>query len=110
MMMQARQQRAAFKALNTARRFSTSSTLAARSPFTPAQSNTTKTKKETTKRDASTAAVAQPRATPVPAFNRDNGRPQQHKPQEMDHTFVGMTGGEIFHEMMLRHDVKHVCM
>jgi len=26
----------------------------------------------------------------------------------MDHSFVGMKGGEIFHEMMLRHDVKHV--
>lgn len=27
----------------------------------------------------------------------------------MDHSFVGMKGGEIFHEMMLRHNVKHVC-
>jgi acetolactate synthase-1/2/3 large subunit len=27
---------------------------------------------------------------------------------EMDDSFVGMSGGEIFHEMMLRHDVKHV--
>jgi acetolactate synthase-1/2/3 large subunit len=27
----------------------------------------------------------------------------------MDHSFVGMTGGQIFHEMMLRHGVKHVC-
>lgn len=26
----------------------------------------------------------------------------------MDESFVGMSGGEIFHEMMLRHDVKHV--
>ncbi|KAF9583492.1 Acetolactate synthase, mitochondrial [Lunasporangiospora selenospora] len=25
-----------------------------------------------------------------------------------DHSFVGMSGGQIFHEMMLRHDVKHV--
>lgn len=23
-------------------------------------------------------------------------------------SFVGMTGGQIFHEMMLKHDVKHV--
>lgn len=23
--------------------------------------------------------------------------------------FIGKTGGEIFHEMMLRHNVKHVC-
>jgi acetolactate synthase I/II/III large subunit len=26
----------------------------------------------------------------------------------LDHTFVGLSGGQIFHEMMLRHDVKHV--
>ncbi|KAK2067641.1 hypothetical protein P8C59_001363 [Phyllachora maydis] len=26
----------------------------------------------------------------------------------MDESFIGKTGGEIFHEMMLRHDVKHV--
>lgn len=26
----------------------------------------------------------------------------------MDHSFVGKSGGEIFHEMMLRHEVKHV--
>jgi hypothetical protein len=25
------------------------------------------------------------------------------------HSFIGKTGGEIFHEMMLRHDVKHIC-
>ncbi|KAI8357324.1 large subunit of biosynthetic type acetolactate synthase [Choanephora cucurbitarum] len=29
-------------------------------------------------------------------------------PVETDDSFVGMSGGEIFHEMMLRHDVKHV--
>ncbi|KAI9317618.1 large subunit of biosynthetic type acetolactate synthase [Dichotomocladium elegans] len=27
---------------------------------------------------------------------------------EMDDSFVGMSGGEIFHEMMLRHNVKHI--
>lgn len=26
----------------------------------------------------------------------------------MDHSFVGMTGGQIFHEMMLRQGVKHI--
>lgn len=34
---------------------------------------------------------------------------QPFRQPEMDHSFVGMKGGEIFHEMMLRHDVKHVC-
>ncbi|KUJ22228.1 acetolactate synthase [Mollisia scopiformis] len=26
----------------------------------------------------------------------------------MDESFIGKTGGEIFHEMMIRHDVKHI--
>jgi len=26
----------------------------------------------------------------------------------VDESFIGKTGGEIFHEMMLRHDVKHI--
>nr|UEC27496.1 acetolactate synthase catalytic subunit [Verticillium dahliae] len=30
------------------------------------------------------------------------------KAPEMDESFIGKTGGEIFHEMMLRHNVKHV--
>lgn len=34
--------------------------------------------------------------------------PASAPPQQMDHTFVGKNGGEIFHEMMLRHDVKHI--
>jgi acetolactate synthase-1/2/3 large subunit len=29
-------------------------------------------------------------------------------PALLDHSFVGMSGGEIFHEMMLRHNVKKV--
>ncbi|KAI9710025.1 MAG: Acetolactate synthase, mitochondrial [Chrysothrix sp. TS-e1954] len=63
---------------------------------------------------AAPATVPQSRPAPSPAFNRDTARRnepsplQPYKPQEMDHTFVGMTGGEIFHEMMLRQQVKHV--
>ena len=34
---------------------------------------------------------------------------QPFRQPEMDHSFVGMKGGEIFHEMMLRHGVKHIC-
>lgn len=33
---------------------------------------------------------------------------QKNNAVEMDDSFVGMTGGEIFHEMMLRHNVKHI--
>jgi acetolactate synthase I/II/III large subunit len=28
--------------------------------------------------------------------------------EPLDHSFVGMSGGQIFHEMMVRHGVKHV--
>ncbi|KAJ7920778.1 thiamine diphosphate-binding protein [Mycena leptocephala] len=47
-----------------------------------------------------TAAPAAP--TPAP----HNYGPPPNEP--LDHSFVGLSGGEIFHEMMLRHDVKHV--
>ncbi|KAL2267828.1 hypothetical protein VTJ83DRAFT_5105 [Remersonia thermophila] len=30
------------------------------------------------------------------------------KKSDVDESFIGMTGGEIFHEMMLRHGVKHI--
>ncbi|KAI9477851.1 MAG: large subunit of biosynthetic type acetolactate synthase [Benjaminiella poitrasii] len=33
---------------------------------------------------------------------------KKHSAVKMDDSFVGMSGGEIFHEMMLRHQVKHV--
>ncbi|KAJ7644382.1 thiamine diphosphate-binding protein [Roridomyces roridus] len=48
--------------------------------------------------------VPQGTAAPTPA-------PQNYGPppnELLDHSFVGLTGGEIFHEMMLRHDVKHI--
>jgi len=31
-----------------------------------------------------------------------------HRDTPLDHSFVGKTGGDIFNEMMLRHDVKHI--
>lgn len=52
------------------------------------------------------------RTVPSPAFNREDSKLQPLQPYrqpEMDHTFVGKNGGEIFHEMMLRQGVKHVC-
>ncbi|MBW0521490.1 hypothetical protein O181_061205 [Austropuccinia psidii MF-1] len=63
------------------------------------------------------------RPIPSPAFqqepipinsNETNLQPLHHvKPsiadhESMDHSFIGMSGGQIFHEMMLRHNVKHV--
>lgn len=39
-----------------------------------------------------------------------NGRdiPLAHSNAALDHSFVGLSGGQIFHEMMLRHGVKQI--
>ncbi|KAF2863868.1 acetolactate synthase [Piedraia hortae CBS 480.64] len=61
----------------------------------------------------STKRFAQ-RAGPGPAFNRNDVKAREiyplrpHVQPEMDHSLVGLTGGEIFHEMMLRQGVKHI--
>lgn len=111
--MQARNSSKAFQAIARARRFSTTAPAAAQSPYRPQSKPQTP---EHAKRGQSTAAAVPASATArgMPAFNRENYKDVQplspYKPhQEMDHSFVGMNGGEIFHEMMLRHDVKHVC-
>jgi len=112
-MMQARNSSKAFQAIARARRFSTTTPAAAQSPYRPQSKTQTPTD---AKRGQSTAAAVPAAAASraMPAFNRENYRDVQplspyKSHQEMDHSFVGMNGGEIFHEMMLRHDVKHVC-
>lgn len=116
-MIQARAPRRALQCLPRARPFSTTSIAAAKSPFRQAvQTTSLKNASETGKREQSTAAATSPqRAVPSPAFNRqetrNNVQPlQPFRQPEMDHSFVGMNGGQIFHEMMLRQGVKHVCM
>lgn len=108
--------RNALRTAQCARRLSTTAANAAKSPHRVAIKATAAS--EVTKRPASTGAAASPapreRAVPSPAFNRDDGRRNdihalRSKEVKLDHSFVGMTGGEIFHEMMLRHDVKHIC-
>ncbi|KAG5361007.1 Acetolactate synthase catalytic subunit [Yarrowia sp. B02] len=63
------------------------------------------------------ASSAQPataeRAQPAPHFQGTVGKPGILKKAEavgadMDESFIGMSGGEIFHEMMLRHNVDTV--
>ncbi|KAI8937118.1 Acetolactate synthase, mitochondrial [Plenodomus lindquistii] len=105
----------ALHALKNARSLSTSTQRLAVSPYRrPAQAIAAKVPKEDAKRPQSTAAAAtQPsRARPSPAFNREEPNDVQplkpYRSPAMDHSFVGMTGGEIFHEMMLRQGVKHI--
>lgn len=105
----------AIQTLKGGRNFFTSAPRPAVSPFKrPAQAATSKVVREDVRRPQSTAAATQtaPRNRPAPAFNREDYNVSPLKPYrapEMDHSFVGMTGGEIFHEMMLRQGVKHIC-
>ncbi|KAH8164669.1 hypothetical protein CIB48_g3569 [Xylaria polymorpha] len=57
----------------------------------------------------------QARDIPASTFNTANVEDRSHVQPlanagapEMDESFVGKTGGGIFHEMMLRHNVKHI--
>ncbi|KAG0235994.1 Acetolactate synthase, mitochondrial [Actinomortierella wolfii] len=58
------------------------------------------------------AAPTQPQPIhPLEAPTRKDFVRQQHAKHDKslhDHTFVGMSGGQIFHEMMLKHGVKKV--
>ncbi|RAK99774.1 acetolactate synthase catalytic subunit [Aspergillus ibericus CBS 121593] len=60
-----------------------------------------------------TATASNSRPVPSPAFNQEPHRNevsplQNRQVPELDDSFVGLSGGEIFHEMMLRLGVKHV--
>ncbi|KAF3178804.1 Acetolactate synthase, mitochondrial, variant 2 [Orbilia oligospora] len=67
-------------------------------------------------RNQTTSTAASTRPVPSPSFQQDAPpakadqlHPLQNQKQpEYDESFVGMTGGEVFHEMMLRHGVKHI--
>ncbi|KAF2139351.1 uncharacterized protein K452DRAFT_300404 [Aplosporella prunicola CBS 121167] len=114
-MLKARQTRGAIRSINTSvRRFSATRAPAAVSPYRKATlaSEIKPVVKEASKRPQSTAAAAQAEQRPVPSpsFNQESSKwhDSRHRQPEMDHSFVGMKGGEIFHEMMLRQGVKHV--
>lgn len=102
----------AIAALQRSRAFSASAVRARSSPVARPAAPTTVVK-EDVRTQSTAAAQPQARARPAPAFNReDYGSVQPLKPYrapERDHSFVGMTGGQIFHEMMLRQGVKHIC-
>ncbi|RDA87433.1 hypothetical protein CP532_2789 [Ophiocordyceps camponoti-leonardi (nom. inval.)] len=66
------------------------------------------------RRSQTTSAAPQVRPIPSPAFNiqeqdRSHVQPLVNpRKNAMDESFIGKTGGQIFHEMMLRHNVKHI--
>jgi acetolactate synthase-1/2/3 large subunit len=82
--------------------------------FGQARARTTLPATQRTKATATTSAAPQTRPVPSPAFNLEPESRRHVQPlvnrsnAEMDESFIGKTGGEIFHEMMLRHDVKHI--
>lgn len=122
-MLQNNTAKKALQCLPRARRFSSTPAPAAISPYrqqapSKQQTQSKRNVSDTAKRSAPAAQQAQTaqRTVPSPAFNRtDEARQKDVQPlqpfrqPEMDHSFVGMTGGEIFHEMMLRQGVEHVC-
>ncbi|KAG8727208.1 Acetolactate synthase, mitochondrial [Ceratobasidium sp. 428] len=58
---------------------------------------------------AATAPSVRP--TPAPGFQQipqNNPQPFSAPRPTLDHSLTGMSGGQIFHEMMLRHNVKHI--
>ncbi|PWI69544.1 hypothetical protein PCL_01191 [Purpureocillium lilacinum] len=113
MMLRSRQASKALRALGQARHFtSTTQPAAVQAPRKIASG-------QRNQATAATATSAAPnvRATPSPAFNAEEQQQQKHShvqplvnPQksDMDESFIGKTGGEIFHEMMLRQGVKHI--
>ncbi|KAK4191932.1 putative acetolactate synthase catalytic subunit mitochondrial precursor [Podospora australis] len=60
---------------------------------------------------AAKVPAAEVRPAPSPSFNAEPQHVQpltNRKADNMDESFIGKTGGEIFHEMMLRHNVKTI--
>ncbi|KAM3555039.1 hypothetical protein MY1884_005806 [Beauveria asiatica] len=107
-MLRTRQATKAFKALGQTRSFtSTTAPVTSRAQKKLPLSQRNKATAATASSSASTV-----RAVPSPAFNaQSQGHVQplvNPRKSEMDESFIGKSGGEIFHEMMLRQGVKHI--
>lgn len=65
-----------------------------------------------TKTSAQSATMTQTaesrRPQPAPSFDNESEALANSRKSAMDDSFIGLTGGEIFHEMMLRHKVDTV--
>jgi acetolactate synthase-1/2/3 large subunit len=96
----------ALRALNQTRSFTKTTAFAA--------IKATKKTPGNQRNQATTSAAPAVRDIPSPGFNtadRDRSHVQplaDSRGPAMDESFIGKTGGEIFHEMMLRRGVKHV--
>lgn len=83
-----------------------------KAPVVTARRNGPATVRNQTTSAAAKAPAAEVRPKPAPSFNAesnlDHVQPLVGRKNDMDESFIGKTGGEIFHEMMLRHNVKHI--
>lgn len=64
-----------------------------------------------TRSSATAAATGGRRPAPAPSFNSDSSARKDRSMaprQQMDNSFIGLTGGQIFHEMMVRQNVDTV--
>ncbi|KAK0621617.1 thiamine diphosphate-binding protein [Bombardia bombarda] len=115
-MLRSRQATSALKALadsQTCRQrcFTTASKVSA---VTARRNGPTNVRNQATSAAAKAPAAAEVRPKPSPAFNaepKDRSHVQplvNARKSDMDESFIGMTGGEIFHEMMHRQGVKHI--
>lgn len=94
------------------------STAATSASFLEAKARVKEYARNISRSSAQNAVVSQTvRPAPAPAFQQLPSKTNVPKPApvhpphtdaSLDHSFIGMSGGEIFHEMMLRHDVKHI--
>ncbi|KAM0512962.1 hypothetical protein ACHAPE_008322 [Trichoderma viride] len=96
----------AVKALQQARAFTSTTTpvvVAAQKKVPTGQRN-----------QATASAAPHVRPVPSPAFNQEDKDRSHVQPlvnsrrPDLDESFIGKTGGEIFHEMMLRQGVTHI--
>jgi acetolactate synthase-1/2/3 large subunit len=73
-------------------------------------STTTATENKSATSSNSTIASKPERPQPAPSFNAELGESEKYVAPAalMDDSFIGLTGGQIFHEMMLRHNVDTI--
>ncbi|KAK0104887.1 Acetolactate synthase, mitochondrial [Cadophora gregata] len=97
-----------------AQRFSTSPASASIGMVRKAPATTTRSQ-ATVATASSPSPATKTRENPAPTFNTTTKQENPLQPahnarshSEMDESFIGKTGGEIFHEMMLRQGVKHI--
>ncbi|EIN07039.1 acetolactate synthase [Punctularia strigosozonata HHB-11173 SS5] len=97
---------------------SRSNVAAASSSFLEARSRVKEHARNISRTSSKNASVEPSIHRPAPAPNFQQLPPRTQVPgptaptqapkAALDHSFIGMSGGQIFHEMMLRHGVKHI--